>query len=138
MKLFTLEAFFAMLAGHYNMTCQQGSTFTRTIEIEQPDLTADPTGNTFVPFDLAGYTARMQVRRTIDSSNFLLELTTQNGGLTINPIDGDTNKILLYASASVTASVSTSGVYDIEIISADNTVSRVLQGNFNLSPEVTR
>lgn len=127
-----------MLAGHYNMTCQQGSTFTRTIEIEQPDLIADPTGNTFVPYDLSGYTARMQVRRTIDSSSFLLELTSQNGGLTINPAEGDSNKILLYASASVTASVSTSGVYDIEIISPDNSVSRVLQGIFNLSPEVTR
>ena len=138
LNLFTLEAFFAMLAGNYNMTCQQGSTFSRTIEIEQPDLIADPTGETFVPFDLSGYTARMQVRRTIDSSNFLLELTTGNGGLTINPIEGDMNKIVIFASASVTASVSTSGVYDIEIISADNTVSRVLQGVFNLSPEVTR
>lgn len=138
MNLFTLEAFFAMLAGNYNMTCQQGSTFTRTIEIEQPDLAADPTGNTFIPFDLSGYTARMQVRRTIDSSSFLLELTTSNGGLTINPVNGDTNKIAVFVPANVTASVSTSGVYDIEIISADNTVSRVLQGVFNLSPEVTR
>lgn len=138
MNLFTLEALFAMLAGHYNMTCQQGSTFSRTIEIEQPDLIADPSGNTFVPFDLSGYAARMQVRRTIDSANFLLELTTQNGGLTINPVEGDTNKIIVYAPANVTASVSTSGVYDIEIISTDNVVSRILQGTFNLSPEVTR
>jgi hypothetical protein len=137
-NLFTLEAFFAMLAGNYNMTCQQGSTFTRTLEIEQPDLAEDPTGNTFVPFNLAGYTARMQVRRTIDSPSFLLELTTANGGLTINPIAGDTNKILIFAPANVTASVSTSGVYDLEIISSGNIVSRILQGIFNLSPEVTR
>ena len=127
-----------MLAGNYNITCQQGSTFTRTLEIEQPDLVADPTGNTFVPFDLSGYTARMQVRRTIDSSNFVLELTTSNGGLTINPVSGDVNKLTIFAPANVTASVSTSGVYDIELISAENTVSRILQGIFNLSPEVTR
>ena len=120
------------------MTCQQGSTFSRTIEIEQPDLATDPTGETFMPFDLSGYTARMQVRRTIDSPNFILELTTGNGGLTINPITGDVNKLLIFAAANVTASVSTSGVYDIEIISAENSVSRVLQGVFNLSPEVTR
>jgi len=137
-NLFTLEAFFAMLAGNYNITCQQGSTFTRTLEIEQPDLEEDPTGNTFVPFSLAGYTARMQVRRTIDSPSFLLELTTANGGLTINPIAGDVNKILIFAPANVTASVSTSGVYDLEIISSGNIVSRILQGIFNLSPEVTR
>lgn len=127
-----------MLAGNYNMTCQQGSTFRRSIEIEQPDLAADPTGNTFIPFDLSGYSARMQVRRTIDSANFLLELSTQNGALTINPSGTAPNQIYINVSASVTASVNTSGVYDIEIINPDGTITRVLQGVFNLSPEVTR
>ena len=127
-----------MLAGNYNMTCQQGSTFRRSIEIEQPDLEADPTGNTFIPFDLSGYSARMQVRRTIDSANFLLELSTQNGALTINPSGTAPNQIYIDVSASVTASVNTSGVYDIEIANPDGTITRVLQGVFNLSPEVTR
>ena len=127
-----------MLAGNYNMTCQQGSTFTRLIEIEQPDIEADPTGNTFEPFSLTGYSARMQVRRTIDSDTFLLNLTTQNGALVINPVPGDVNKILINISAATTASVTTSGVYDLEIISTTNIVSRVLQGSFTLSPEVTR
>jgi len=127
-----------VLAGNYNMTCQQGSTFRRSIEIEQPDLEADPTGNTFIPFDLSGYSARMQVRRTIDSANFLLELSTQNGALTINPSGTAPNQIYIDVSASVTASVNTSGVYDIEIANPDGTITRVLQGVFNLSPEVTR
>lgn len=127
-----------MLAGNYNMTCQQGSTFRRSIEIEQPDLAADPTGNTFIPFDLSGYSARMQVRRTIDSANFLLELTTQNGALTIDPSGTAPNQIYIDVSASVTASVNTSGVYDLEIVNPDGTITRVLQGVFNLSPEVTR
>jgi len=127
-----------MLAGNYNMTCQQGSTFTRVLQIEQPDLTEDPTGQTYEAFDLTGYTARMQVRRTIDSTAFLLSLTTENGALTINPVEGETNTIYIDVSASVTASVSTSGVYDLEIISPTGTVSRILQGIFNLSPEVTR
>lgn len=126
-----------MRAGKYNMTCEQGTTFRRTIFIEQPDLETDPTGNTFVPFDLSGYGARMQVRRTIDSTNFLLELTTENGALTINPT-GVLNEIFIDVSASVTASVSTSGVYDIEIVDGSGVVSRVLEGEFNLSPEVTR
>lgn len=127
-----------MLAGNYNMTCQQGSTFTRLIEIEQPDIEADPTGNTYEPFVLTGYSARMQVRRTIDSDTFLLSLTTQNGALIINPVAGDVNKISINVSAASTASVTTSGVYDLEIISTDSIVSRVLQGSFTLSPEVTR
>jgi hypothetical protein len=127
-----------MLAGNYNMTCQQGSTFVRLIEIEQPDLEADPTGNTYEPFSLTGYSARMQVRRTIDSDTFLLNLTTQNGALIVNPTAGDVNKISINVSAATTASVTTSGVYDLEIISTENIVSRVLQGSFTLSPEVTR
>jgi hypothetical protein len=79
----------------------------------------------------------MQVRRTIDTTNFLLELTTENGALTINPSTA-INEIYIDVSASVTASVSTSGVYDIEIIDVSGVVSRVLEGEFNLSPEVTR
>lgn len=126
-----------MRAGSYNMTCEQGSTFTRLIAIEQPDLAADPTGETFENFDLTGYTARMQVRRTIESSTALLTLTTENGGLDVIPYEGN-NEILINVSASVTASISNSGVYDIEIISPTGTVSRVLQGIFTLSPEVTR
>lgn len=127
-----------MLAGKYNITCQQGSTLSRTLEIEQPDLEADPTGNTYEPYDLTGHSARMQVRRTIDSSAFLLELTTDNGGLTINPNPGIFNQILLHASASVTASVANSGVYDLEIVSPTGIVDRILEGEFILSPEVTR
>ena len=126
-----------MRAGNYNITCEQGSTFRRLLEIEQPDLVADPTGQTFGPFDLSGYTARMQVRRTIESTAFLLELTTENGALTINPAD-EINQIFIDVAASVTASITQSGFYDLEIINGDGVVSRVLQGAFTLSPEVTR
>lgn len=127
-----------MRAGNYNITCEQGSTFTRTIELEAPDIEADPTGNTFIPLNIENYTARMQVRRTIESSNFLLELTTENNGLTVNPIEGQTNVLEINVSASVTASIENSGVYDIEIISTTGVVSRILQGIFTLSKEVTR
>lgn len=126
-----------MRAGKYNMTCEQGSTFRRSLFIEQPDLVTDPTGATYEDFDLSGYTARMQVRRTIDSATFLLELTTENGALTINPAEA-INEIFIDVSASVTASVSTSGVYDMEIIDPNGIVSRILEGNFTVSPEVTR
>jgi hypothetical protein len=126
-----------MRAGTYNFTCEQGSTFTRLIELEEPDLVADPTGETFVPTDISNHTARMQVRRTIDSTTFLVYLTTENGGLTINPADAD-NQIVISMSDDVTASISTSGVYDLEIESPEGVVSRILQGTFTLSPEVTR
>lgn len=127
-----------MIAGVYNITCQQGSTFSRLLEIEQPDLVADPTGQTYEPYDISGYTARMQVRRTIESTTALVTLTTENGGLVINPTGETTNHIRIYMSDDVTASISSSGVYDLEIENADGEVSRIIQGAFTLSPEVTR
>lgn len=127
-----------MIAGVYNITCEQGSSFLRTLEIEQPDLATDPTGQTYEPFDLTGYTARMQVRRTIESASAIVTLTTENLGLEINPTGDTTNLIKMSMSASVTASISTSGVYDLEIIDNVGFVSKVVKGAFNLIPEVTR
>lgn len=127
-----------MRAGIYNLNCEQGSTFARTIELQFPDLEADPTGNTFADLSIEGFSARMQVRRTIESDSFMLELTTENLGLIINPIEGQINVLEIFAEDSVTASIAHSGVYDLEIISTDGIVSRILQGAFELSLEVTR
>lgn len=127
-----------MIAGVYNITCEQGSSFLRTLEIEQPDLATDPTGQTYEAFDLTGYTARMQVRRTIESASAIVTLTTENLGLEINPTGDTTNLIKMSMAASVTASIATSGVYDLEIINGDGFVSKVIKGAFNLIPEVTR
>ena len=126
-----------MIAGIYNFTCEQGTTFSRLIEIEQPDLVNDPTGQTYIDYNLSGYQARMQVRRTVDNANYLVYLTSENGGLTVIPGIYE-NQIQMFMSASVTASISQSGVYDLEIIDAEGFVSRVLQGSFTLIPEVTR
>ncbi len=126
-----------MRAGTYNFTCEQGATFTRLIELEEPDLVADPTGNTFVELDISGYTARMQIRRTLESATPMISLTTENGRLTINPSDA-TNQVLITLTDAETATLTTNGVYDLEIESPDGIVSRVLQGAVNLSLEVTR
>jgi hypothetical protein len=126
-----------MIAGIYNLTCEQGTTFSRLIEIEQPDLVNDPSGQTYIEYNLSGYRARMQVRRTVDNAAYLVSLTSENGGLRVVPGIYE-NQMQIFMSASVTASITQSGVYDIEIISAEGTVSRVLQGSFTLIPEVTR
>lgn len=126
-----------MRAGTYNFTCEQGATFTRLIELEQPDLVADPTGNTFTALDISGYTARMQIRRTIESSTSMISLTTENGRLSVNPGD-EVNQVLISLTDEETSTLTTSGVYDLEIESPEGVVSRVLQGAVNLSPEVTR
>ena len=121
-----------MIAGVYNIFCQQGATFTRIIDLQYPDA-VDPT--IFYPYDLTGFTARMQVRRTISSTTKIVELTTENGRI---EIDGEEGRIILTMGPSVTSSITSSGVYDLEIQSDDGVVSRVIQGSFTLSEEVTR
>ena len=131
-----------MIAGEYNITIEQGSTFGRLISIEQPDLTADPNGSIFENFDLSGFTARMYIRRTIDTATPMITLTTENGRIAINPsVVGDAtknNEISLSITAADTATITTSGVYDLEIISTGGTVSKVIRGDVTLIPEVTR
>jgi hypothetical protein len=102
------------------------------LELKYPDA-EDPT--IYYPYDLTNFTARMQVRRTIESSTVIVELTTENDGINIVDEDG---KIFLFMSPTQTSALTSSGVYDLEIISSDGVVSRVVQGLFTLSQEVTR
>lgn len=126
-----------MIAGVYNITIEQGSTFVRLISIEQPDLDTDPTGATFAPFLLTGYTARMQIRRTVESSTTIISLTSPSNGIIISP-GAPENELSITISAAVTATLTSSGVYDLEIVDAGGVVSKVLRGAVILIPEVTR
>lgn len=136
-----------MIAGKYNITCQQGSTFDMqlTLQYTNPDYPgncADPdVCPEFLIWDLTGYTARMQVRKYIDSATTIAELTTQNASsyrITLGNQDPEDGTISLFIRAEDTRTILASGVYDIEIISPTNEVDRILQGEFILSPEVTR
>ena len=122
-----------MLAGIYNITCEQGSTFSRIITVEYPDPTDE---STMLPFDFTDYTARMQIRRTIESSVAMIELTTENGGITIT--DEENGELTVYMTDAETAALETSGVYDLEVINDSGEVSKLIKGAFTLLPEVTR
>jgi hypothetical protein len=69
-----------MIAGTYNILCEQGTTFGRVLDLQYPDP-VDP--EIYYPFDLENFTARMQVRRTTDSTSTLVELTTANGRIVL-------------------------------------------------------
>lgn len=111
------------------LTIEQGATFERLI--------AYKTGTPPVPVDLTGYTARMQVRATIDAPDVLLELSTINARITLpDPAQG---QLLLEVSATDTAAITwTGGVYDLELTSPAGKVTRLLRGTVTVSPEVTR
>jgi hypothetical protein len=136
-----------MIAGVYNITCQQGSTFDlqMTLQYPNPDYPANCVDPNICPeyinWDLTGYTARMHVRRYVDSAVPVIVLTTENDRIRLGNLDPSDGTINLFIRAEDTRdipSTNTSCVYDLEIISPSNEVDRIIQGAFNLSLEVTR
>lgn len=114
-----------MISGLYNFTIEQGATFSRTIVVKNPNDT---------PYNLTGYTARMQIRRDITATEIMMTLTTENGKLALG---GNNGQISVLLSASDTAQITRNGVYDLEL-AVGSTVYRLLRGAVTLIPEVTR
>jgi hypothetical protein len=109
----------------YNVTCPQGSTF---------DVQFTYKINKF-PVDLTGYTARMQVRETHLSPDTLISLSN-GSGITLGGVAGTIN--ILISSQNTQGFKPVSHVYDLELVSANGSVTRILEGKFNVTPEVTR
>lgn len=92
------------------------------------------------PVNLTGYSARMQIRPTYDSSTVVLGLTSGTG-ITLG---GTAGTIYLEASAATTAGFATENtpqeqyVYDLELVSPAGVVTRLVQGRVFIDPEVTR
>lgn len=87
------------------------------------------------PVDLAGYTARMQLRQKLDDSTVIKELTTENSGIVIN---NTTKTITLNISAADTALFSfQTAVYSLELVNGE-VVLPFANGIMTLVKEVTR
>lgn len=116
-----------MPAAEHNFTIEQGATTVKPFVWKSSDGT---------PVDLSGYEARMQVRRSTSADDVLLEASTDNGRIQIDPEAG---KFTLVLSASVTAAINWSrGRYDIELESPDGDVTRLIYGEITISKEITR
>ena len=113
--------------GRLDMSCYQGASFDYTLTWQ--------TGGT--PVNLSGYTARMQVRDGYDGGSAIVSLTSGTG-ITLG---GTAGTILVALTATQTAAIDAtpSGqyVYDLELVSG-STVTRLVEGTFIVSPEVTR
>ncbi len=113
------------MAAFYEIEIDQGTDVTIPFELYDAEDK---------PLDLSGFTARMQIRHSATSPEFIDELSTKNGRLHIY---GGT--ITAKWDNAKTASLKAGRyVYDIEIVSASGEVSRVLEGDFVLRREVTR
>ena len=88
-----------------------------------------------MPVDLTGYTARMQLRLKLEDTEFIHEMTTENGGITIDNVNKTINlNILATDTALFTFS---SVVYSLELISGVE-VTPFANGSITLVKEVTR
>jgi tRNA threonylcarbamoyladenosine modification (KEOPS) complex Pcc1 subunit len=78
----------------------------------------------------------MHVRETVESANTIVQLTTANSRISLGGAAGTVN---LTIAATDTANL-TPGlyVYDLELVSSANVVTRLIEGNFNVRAEVTR
>lgn len=90
----------------------------------------------YTPVSLSGFTARMQIRESVESTTTLLSLTTENSRIAL---DNTAKTITLTISATDTAALDFStGVYDLELVSGGGVVTELLNGNVLLDTEVTR
>lgn len=116
-----------MSAGYLDLYIEQGATYN------QPIVWKDSSG---VAVNLTGYTARMQVRKTISATTPIITLTTENGRITLGGANGT---ITLNITATDTAALEQfAGVYDLELQSYSGFVTRLLEGQVTVSKEVTR
>ncbi len=109
------------MSGKYNIVAEQGATFNLNFRVE-----TDGT-----PWNLTGYTFAMQVRRSTNNANTLLNITTA------------TMTSVGHVSATVNATTMSNvpagrWVYDIELTSSGGQVTRILEGRFIVTAEVTQ
>ena len=109
------------MSGKYNIVAEQGATFNLNFRVE--------TNGT--AWNLSDYDFAMQVRRSTSASSTLLNITSA------------TMTSLGHVSITVPASIMTNvpagrWVYDIELTSSGNEVTRILEGRFIVTAQVTQ
>lgn len=112
-----------MPAAYSNLYLEQGTTFTTTITLD------DVYGETY---NLVGYTASSQMRKSYYSSNATATFDT-----TINLGQGS---VTLSLDSDITANIAAGRyVYDAIIVDTNtNVTTRILEGIIEVSPRVTR
>lgn len=122
----------------YRLVTDKTSTSVTFNEINAANYSAYTSGGVLewnIPISLIGFTGRMQIRPSQDSSTIIKELTSANGGILI---DTSLNTITVEMLASDTQSFTfNSAVYSLELVRGSEVVPFVT-GNLTLVKEITR
>lgn len=118
------------MATEWNMTMFQGETWRRQFEWQ------DSLG---VPYPLAGWKARLQLRRKYaddDTTTPLIDIDNgDKGGITLT----SPGVITIVVADTVTSAVPKGNhFYDLELEDPDGSVEKFLYGKITVKPEVTR
>ena len=111
----------------YNMEIMQGAdmTFEWILTDDNDEIK-----------NIAGYSAKMQIRRTAFDNDVLAEYSTDNTKLVVSGSDG---KITLALSNSDTAALTfLRGVYDLYIESGAGVIDYITRGSVDVIARVTR
>jgi len=128
------------LAGVQDLPIDQGETFRWAfVFATRPDVEGDP----WVPVDLTGCTARMQVREKYGAT-VLATATTENGGIVLGGTNGRV-EVVLTAEQTDEMGVKEgssrpreAAAYDIELVFPSGDVKRLIQGAVSINPNITR
>lgn len=118
------------MADVHQLDVDAGATWTETVTWREPTVA----GVLGALINLTGYTARMQLRVTVDAADAVLSLT-HLAGLTLG---GAAGTVLITMTAAQTGALSGIYEYDLEVESAGGVVTRLIQGEVHVSPECTR
>lgn len=89
------------------------------------------------PVPLTNYSARMQIRETVDSETVIYSTTSGTGGHIVINLQASTITINIPASVTQTFDFTTA-VYSLELYEPGGLVVPFLVGNLTLVPEITR
>jgi hypothetical protein len=114
------------MAVQYNVEIDQGADWFLNVTYEQPAGT---------PVNITNYTSALQLRSLPTDPTAVLSLAT-GSGITIT---GASGLVAIRATATQTRAID-EGIYyyDLEITSPAGVVTRLVQGQADVSPEVTR
>lgn len=115
-------------AGTHTIVIDQGSTFSMALMVTDDDG---------IPYDLSGYTSKMQIRTAPadDNGTILATCTTSNGSI----VKADGWIIPTIASATTADMPSGAWVWDIDVTSPDaSETSTLLRGSALVRAETTR
>lgn len=120
-----------MAAAKINLTIEKGSKYLKTFVWRDKSK---------IPISLAGLSARMHIRETLESTAFEIELTTSNGRIILED-NAETGRIDLILGATLTDALNIElGIFDLELYDEldTNEVIRLMEGVVSITNSVTR